>query len=368
MSPPPAAALSSSSDDDSSSVEAQFIVQHNPPHPERDDNKSDSDSRFETDTNPLTKTQKTPQKPSELEDSSEEDEEEEREEVENPKLPAMTLKTPQKLLESDDSFEEDEEEEQEQMEKLRSPAKEPESQPDKKKLKLSVPDQATSHKSSSIHRIWCLDDEMVLLRALSEFQIRNGKLPPRKDFASLLSAISGSISFPVTETQIFYKIRQLRHIYSQKRKKGFDINLSQPHEKIMFDMYAKLFEGTSKVSKKRASPETYRDTESESSGKHKKRITEPGSLMAANGGAVLNEVARSYLYLAGLIKDMISTQQCPRWLSTVEDVVMLIGESKVKDLEAKSKMLRINEIKSHARKEKLMAELFDILSDEMVRD
>ncbi|XP_078170235.1 uncharacterized protein LOC144564513 [Carex rostrata] len=371
MSPPPSAAMSSSSDDDSSSSdEAQYIVQRNPLHTERDDNKSDFDSGFETDTNPLTKTQKTPPKLSEFEDSSEEDEEEEREEVENPKLSTNTLKTPQKLLESEDSFEEDEEEEQEQMEKPKSPAKEPESQADKKNLKLSAPDRATSQKSLSIHRIWSLDDEMVLLRALSEFQIRNGKLPPRKDYASFLSGICGSISFPVTEMQIFYKIRQLRQFYSQKKKKGFHINFSHPHEKDMFDLYAKLFEGSSKVSKKRASPETNRDTESESGGKQKKRITEPESLMEANGGAVLNggEVARSHFYLVGLIKEMISAQQCPGWLSTVEDVVALIGESKVKDFEAKTKILRINEMKLLARKEKLMAEFFDILSDEMVRD
>lgn len=91
--------------------------------------------------------------------------------------------------------------------------------------------------------------------------------------------------------------------------------------------------------------------------------------MAANGGVVLNgdEVARSHFYLAGLIKHMISTQQCLSWLLKVEDVVALIGESRTEQLGDKTKMLRMNKIKLHARKEKLMAEFLDIIADEMVR-
>lgn len=46
-------------------------------------------------------------------------------------------------------------------------------------------------------------------------------------------------------------------------------------------------------------------------------------------------------------------------------MVARIGESRAHDLEAKTKMLRIDAMKLRAREEKLMAELFDILTDEM---
>ena len=48
--------------------------------------------------------------------------------------------------------------------------------------------------------------------------------------------------------------------------------------------------------------------------------------------------------------------------------LMAIGKDVVDDLEAKTMTLRIDAIKLRARKEKLRAELFDILADEILVD
>ncbi|KAF3341689.1 mediator-associated protein 1-like protein [Carex littledalei] len=389
---PAAASQSSSSDDDSSSDAEQYVAQRNPPRAETpkptkgDDDESDSGSESDPEPEQPTKTLKTPQKPSESEDSSEEDEDEEEEqkEVEKIKSPVKTLQTPRKPSESEDSSEE--EEEQEQVEKLKTPVKVPESEPDQKKQKLSMPDQSPTKKLSAAQRIWSLEDEMTLLNALCEYHVRNNRLPPTKDYASFLSGISGSISFPVIEKQIFNKIRQLRFNYNQKKKKGSNINFSEPHEKAVFELCSKLFEDGSSASKNGSSHEMNRNVGKKSDGKQKKKITKLGSLMEANdgtsmiangvvnggvtNGAMANggDVERSHFYLEGLIKDLISTERCPRGLSSVEDVVARIGESRAHDLEEKTKMLRIDSIKLHAREGKLMAELLDALADEMMDD
>lgn len=227
---------------------------------------------------------------------------------------------------------------------------------------------------------------MTLLNALCEYQVRNNKLPPMKDYASFLSGISGSISFPVIEKQLFNKIRQLRFNYNQKKKKGSNINFSEPHEKAVFELCTKLFEDGSSASKNGSSYEMNRDAGKKSDGKRKKNITKLGSLPVENGGTATidngvanvgaingaeangGDLSRSHFYLEGLIKDMISTKRCPRGVSSVEDVVARIGESKANELESKTKVLKIDSIKLHAREGKLMAELLDVLADEMMDD
>ncbi|KAF3327836.1 hypothetical protein FCM35_KLT06442 [Carex littledalei] len=268
----------------------------------------------------------TPQKCSEPEDSSEENEEEEE---------TVEIQPPQKPLEPKDSSEEEEqEEEQEQEQEEEQVEKSPEN---------------SQKKKSAIQRIWTLEDEMTLLWALSDYQLKNGKLPPSKDYASFISTISGSISFPVTVKQLFNKMRTMKFNYNQNKKKGSNIKFSTPHDKVVFDLCTKLYEDGSNGSKQGASQETNRDdAETKRDSKRKK-----GS---------------SHFYLEGLIKDMISTEKCLRWFSTVEEVVEHIGESGAHDLEAKTKMLRMDAIKLHAREENLIAELFEILADEMVDD
>jgi hypothetical protein len=62
----------------------------------------------------------------------------------------------------------------------------------------------------------------------------------------------------------------MRFRYSQKKKKGSNINFSQPHEKALFDLCTKLFEDGSNASKKGASQETNRDVQTKSGGKRRK--------------------------------------------------------------------------------------------------
>jgi Protein of unknown function, DUF573 len=289
------------------------------------------------------------------------------------------------------------------VEKLKSPVKDPKSQTDKKKSKLPASDQSPSKRSSAgMQRIWSLGDELALIRALLEYRDKNGKLPFRKDLKSFLSGIRELISFPVTEKQIFNKICRIRHIYIQKKKKGPSANFSQPHDVFVYKLCKQLYEDSTKSSQENTaldpgskSPKEKTELESGGDGgieSHKKKRKKVlGSQRMANagaadggttncgagtGGAVSagvenggvasgHDMAGSHFYLNWLIKDMICTEQCPEWISKVEDVVAWIGDSRAQDLEAKAKKLRIERFKLCAREEKVMAELFDILADEM---
>jgi Protein of unknown function, DUF573 len=344
--PPAPATPSSSSDHGSSSDEEHFVAQPNPSNTGTS-KRDDPDSGSESDPEPPTKTVIAAQKPSKSEDSSEEDEEE-----------------------------------QEKVKKVKSPAKDP-PQTDKQKSDKS---------SGAAQRIWTLDDELALLRALLEYRGKNGKLPTSKDLKSFLSGISELISFPVTEKQIFNKIRQFRHIYNKKKEKGPKANFSQPHDVIVYKLCMHLFEDSSKSPQENTALHPGSDAVIKSKKKKQKKVS--GSQRMENGGTTSggagtrgavnvgvvsagvenggvasgHDMEGSHFYLNGLIKDMICTQQCPKWISKVEDVVAWIGESRAQDLEVKAKKLRIETFELCARKEKVMAELFDILANEMTDD
>ncbi|XP_078157548.1 uncharacterized protein LOC144553318 [Carex rostrata] len=335
--PPQVVVQPQESDDDSSSEEEQPVAQPTPSHAktpkrtEQDDNESDSDSGSGSDS-----------------DS-------------DPDPPTKTTSLPSKPLESEDSSsDEEDEEEQEKVENLKSPIKEPEP----KKLKLSDSEQSLSMKSvSGIQRIWSLEDEIALLQALSDYHSKNGKLPTTKDYTSFLSGISGSISFPVTEKQLTNKLRQLKNNYDKKIKKGPDVKFSKPHEKAVFKMCHKLFEDITKASKGKVSVETNRVAGTEN-GAVASGVNTNGGVVnsgAANGDAA----ARSNFYLRSFIEVLISRQQGLSHGHTIEAVVAQMGESRLQDLEAKAKALKIEEIKLLAREEKFMAELLGDVAEEM---
>jgi Protein of unknown function, DUF573 len=338
--PPPQ--IHSSSDDDSSSDEdeEQYVAKSitfqakTPKATERhdDDDESENDSGSDSDPDPPTKSLAVQQKPSESDEESEEEDEEE-----------------------------EEEEEQEKMENPKSPVKAPETEPEKKKLKPSEPDQSPSKKSASaVSRIWSTDDEMVLLRALVEYHSKNGKLPPTKDYGSFFSSISGSIGFPVTEKQLVNKIQKLRRNFGQKNKKGPNVKISKPHDRAVFEICTKLFQDGIKAPKKGGLLESNNDGDTENVVAGVCKANWSPTISGAGNGAG----ARPYFHLRSLVEDMINGQQCQSWLK-VNDGIALIGESRAQNLEAKIKMLRIDEVKLHAREEKLKAEVFGFLAEGM---
>lgn len=95
---------------------------------------------------------------------------------------------------------------------------------------------ADQERKKKAQRIWTLEDEVILLRALYDYQVKNGKLPPSKDHATFLSTISASISFGITVKQLRNKMRTVRFNYHQNKKKGSDVKFSTPHDKAVFDI------------------------------------------------------------------------------------------------------------------------------------
>jgi Protein of unknown function, DUF573 len=343
-------------------------------HPSSDDDSSSEEDEEQYVAKPISSLAKTP-KATDRDDNDESEDDSGSDSGPSPNPPTKSLSVNQKPSESeDDSEEEDEEEEEEpeKVEKLKSPVKAPETEPEKKKLKPSEPDQSLSKKSApAVSRVWSSDDEMTLLRALVEYHSKNGELPPAKDYGSFLSGISGLISFPVTEKQLVNKMRTLKHNFGQKKKKGPNVKISNPHDKAVFEMCTKLFqEGSSKASKKGGLLEFNSDGDTENGSVA--GVSEANGAMA-NGiptNSVVGDGAARvvpYFHLTSLIEDMINGQQYQSWLK-VNNVIAQIGESRAQNLEAKSKMLRIDAVKLRAREEKLKAEVFGFLAEGMTNE
>ncbi|XP_058188982.1 STOREKEEPER protein-like [Rhododendron vialii] len=106
----------------------------------------------------------------------------------------------------------------------------------KKKAKVVV-EEEEKKSVGAINRLWSVEDEVLILKGLIDFQSKNGSdLHP--DMGKFHELIKESLSVDVSKNQFVDKIRKLKRKYSINVEKAV---FSRPHERKCFDLSKKIW-------------------------------------------------------------------------------------------------------------------------------
>ncbi|RWV83635.1 hypothetical protein GW17_00054731 [Ensete ventricosum] len=79
-------------------------------------------------------------------------------------------------------------------------------------------------------------DSVALLRGVLEFHHRTGLLPTKSNMPAFYESVRGWLRAPLTQDQVYNKLRHLRHKFSQTAASGHG-----PHDGILYELAAKIW-------------------------------------------------------------------------------------------------------------------------------
>ncbi|GFZ05522.1 hypothetical protein Acr_17g0010940 [Actinidia rufa] len=226
----------------------------------------------------------------------------------------------------------------------------------RKKVKVSNGD--AEEKKNPIARLWSEEDEIVVLKGMSDYQSKKGA-DPNTDMGAFHEFIKKSLRVDVSRNQLMDKVRRLKKKYRNnagKGEKGEDPVFSKPHEYKSFELSKKIWgEGANNAV----------DGSAKSPGSTNKKARKSVKV----GNTVLlpkkdgKEVALDE-GLKGEVNDMM-VDEVKDMKVDEEERMSMIGSAKAKELEEKWRNLREEEVSLYLKRVDLIKEQAKAVLDSM---
>lgn len=251
----------------------------------------------------------------------------------------------------------------------------------KKKKVAKVGDDEDSKKASGVQRLWSEDDEIAILKGMTDYQSKKGS-DTYAHMAAFHEFIKENLHVDVSKNQLMDKIRRLKKKYltnAEKIENGRDPVFAKPHEYKSFQLSKKIWgrsvnnDGVndhSKNSKKKPSQNGKGINNSSTVlALPKPDVAQKKELVSSiNNGEVKVEQGdflSKYPCLKESLKLINSSLGSERLMSGVKEVIPLIGSSKAKELENRWEELQREEIELYVQKSELFHEQGKLILDSL---
>ncbi|KAK6932405.1 GLABROUS1 enhancer-binding protein family [Dillenia turbinata] len=237
---------------------------------------------------------------------------------------------------------------------------------EKKDSKKAKTDEAATPKKPSFVRIWSEDDEIAILKGLSEYSSKKGS-DPFQDMNGFHEFVKKSLRADVSKSQLMDKIRRLKKKFKDnvgKGKNGADPVFTKPHDEKAFVLSKKIWGG--EVEKSSGSVETKK-----ANGKTPKSAKSKGSKKTAENpkdedmrdvpdkeenGLETENNSEDPVCLSQLIKHSRKLGVPGLDESLMKEGMELISRSKKNEWEEKWRSLEVDEIEIFMKRLELIRE------------
>lgn len=224
-------------------------------------------------------------------------------------------------------------------------------------------------KKQLFQRLWSEDDEVVILKGMSDYAAKK-KADPIADMNAFHDFIKKSLHVDVSKTQLSDKVRRLKKKYvnnSKKEKTGQDRTFSKPHEQICYDLSKKLW-GSNKGEDTSARVDNLKVSGSAKKNQNQRNgnVAVPSEVDGADGhkevtAMEIDAVVEPFgpVLVGGSIGIRDSADQM------IKNGWKLVTGSKRSEWEKKSKKLMVEEVELYSRRLELMHEQVKLVSEAM---
>ncbi|KAF4389943.1 hypothetical protein CsatB_029526 [Cannabis sativa] len=200
-------------------------------------------------------------------------------------------------------------------------------------------------------RLWSEDDEIVILKGISDYAAKKGSIPSAADMHAFQDFIKKSLQIDFTKAQLSDKLRRLKKKYENNasRKK---YNPTKLHEKEVFELSKKIWGGGEKLVVKAEQPKANGTGTARSS----KALASPQNLSSPSLGPAEDLLSSPKL---GLMEELLSSPSLGNFgLSEhiLSKGLELVPESKRAELDAKWKKIHMAEMELFAKRSQLLAD------------
>ncbi|PON84285.1 DNA-binding storekeeper protein-related transcriptional regulator [Trema orientale] len=127
-------------------------------------------------------------------------------------------------------------------------------------------------------RLWSEDDEIVILKGMTDYAAKKGA-DPSADMSAFLDFIKKSLQLDFTKTQLADKVRRLKKKFENNDGKK-KYKPTKPHEEKVFELSKKIWgsEGTSRKPERRKANGTARSSQKANNNKAAELLSSPEAL------------------------------------------------------------------------------------------